>query len=43
VLGFIFFDHWPDTLTLIGAGVIVLSGLFTMWRETRFRAQTKPL
>jgi len=43
VLGLIFFDHWPDTLTLIGAGVIVMSGLFTMWRETQIRARTKPL
>lgn len=43
VLGWIFFDHWPDKLTLIGAGVIVLSGLFTMWRETQVKARTKPL
>ena len=43
VLGFIFFDHWPDTPTLIGAGVIVMSGLFTMWRETQIKARTKPL
>ena len=43
VLGWIFFDHWPDTLTLIGAGVIVISGLFTMWRETKTKSRTKPL
>ena len=43
VLGWIFFDHWPDRLTLIGAGVIVMSGLFTMWRETKTRSRTKPL
>ena len=43
VLGLIFFDHWPDTLTLIGAGVIVMSGLFTMWRETKTKSRTKPL
>lgn len=43
VLGWIFFDHWPDTLTLIGAGVIVMSGLFTMWRETKTKSRTKPL
>ena len=43
VLGWIFFDHWPDMLTLIGAGVIVISGLFTMWRETKTKSRTKPL
>ena len=43
VLGWIFFDHWPDRLTLIGAGVIVMSGLFTMWRETKTKSRTKPL
>ena len=43
ILGLIFFDHWPDLLTLMGAAVIVLSGLFTMWREAQFKARPKQL
>ncbi len=37
LLGFFLFDELPDLLTLVGAGVIVLSGLYTMFRE-RLRA-----
>ncbi|AML50604.1 DMT family transporter [Falsihalocynthiibacter arcticus] len=33
VLGFVVFDDWPDTFTLIGAGIVVLSGLVTLFRE----------
>ena len=33
VLGWLFFDHWPAPLTLIGAGIIVATGLFTLYRE----------
>jgi len=29
------FGERPDTLTYIGAAIIVAAGLFTLWRETR--------
>ncbi|MHA6263207.1 DMT family transporter [Arenibacterium sp. CAU 1754] len=32
-LGWLVFDHWPDGLTLIGAGIVVGSGLFALYRE----------
>lgn len=33
VLGWLFFGDWPDRLTLIGAGIVVAMGLFTLFRE----------
>lgn len=33
VLGWFVFGDWPDGLTLIGASIIVATGLFTLWRE----------
>lgn len=35
LLGWFFFGDWPDTMTLMGAGVIVATGLFTLYRESR--------
>jgi drug/metabolite transporter (DMT)-like permease len=35
VLGWVVFGDWPDTLTLLGAAIVVCSGLFTIWRESR--------
>ncbi|MEP6065988.1 MAG: DMT family transporter [Paracoccaceae bacterium] len=32
-LGWLIFDDWPDGITLIGAGIIVATGLFTLYRE----------
>ena len=32
-LGFFIFDEWPDTLTLIGSGIVVATGAFTLYRE----------
>lgn len=37
VLGLVLFGDWPDLLTLIGAAIVVATGLFTLWRETRLR------
>ena len=39
VLGWLFFGTLPDGLTLIGAGLVVASGIFTLWRERRVKAQ----
>jgi drug/metabolite transporter (DMT)-like permease len=33
--GFLLFDVWPDGWTVVGAAVIVSSGLYTAWRERR--------
>lgn len=33
VLGYIVFDEWPNALTFIGAGIVVATGLFTLYRE----------
>jgi S-adenosylmethionine uptake transporter len=27
------FGEWPDALTLLGALIVVATGLFTLWRE----------
>lgn len=36
-LGLALFGNWPDRLTLAGSVVVVASGLYTLWRETRRR------
>lgn len=38
ILGYIFFDEWPNLLTLLGAGVVVAMGLFTLYRERAARS-----
>ncbi len=35
IIGAIFFAERPDALTLLGAAIIVGSGLYTLWRESR--------
>ncbi len=37
LLGWLVFGDWPDMLTLLGAGIIVATGIFTLWRERRIR------
>lgn len=39
ILGWLIFGDWPDGVTLLGAGIVVASGLFTLWRE---RSQDDP-
>jgi drug/metabolite transporter (DMT)-like permease len=34
VLGVLFFDTFPDELTLLGATIVVATGLFTLYRES---------
>lgn len=33
IMGLVVFKQWPDLLTLIGAAIVVVTGLFTLWRE----------
>lgn len=33
ILGWLIFAEWPDSLTLIGAAIVVGTGLFTLYRE----------
>lgn len=40
VIGVVVFGESPDTLTLLGAGIIVASGIYTVVRERRLRALT---
>lgn len=35
VLGYVIFGDWPDPVTLLGAGIIVATGMFTLYRENR--------
>jgi len=35
VLGWLVFDEWPEPITLIGAAIVVGSGLFTLYREAQ--------
>lgn len=37
LLGMAVFDEWPNALTVIGASIVVATGLFTLWRERRLR------
>ena len=37
VLGWLVFGEWPDTLTLIGAAIVVATGVFTLVRERSVR------
>lgn len=39
VIGIAIFDESPDALTLIGAAIIVASGIYTVWRDRRVARQ----
>jgi drug/metabolite transporter (DMT)-like permease len=39
VLGWVVFGTIPDALTMFGAGLVVASGLFTLWRERKVKAR----
>ena len=38
LLGWLFWSEIPDTLTFAGAGIIIASGVFIIWREHRLEA-----
>lgn len=42
VLGVVFFEEIPDTVTMIGAVIVVVTGLFTLWRDHQTRVAIKP-
>ncbi len=41
ILGYVVFDEWPMALDLLGAVIVVGSGLFTLYRETRAARRTR--
>ena len=43
VLGWFFFGDWPQPLTLLGAGIVVGTGLFTLYREGRWATRPPPV
>jgi drug/metabolite transporter (DMT)-like permease len=44
VYGFIFFDETPDTPTIVGAGIVILSGLYIVLRESMTGiSRTRPM
>jgi S-adenosylmethionine uptake transporter len=43
VLGVMIFDEWPNTLALVGAIVVVATGLFTLYRETKLKKPAQPV
>jgi S-adenosylmethionine uptake transporter len=44
LLGWLVFGDWPDGLTLLGAAIVVGTGLFTVIRERRqAQAAQKPV
>lgn len=42
-VGIIFFQERPDALTLLGAVIIVASGLYSIWREAQLRRRAASL
>lgn len=42
LLGFLVFGNFPDRLTLLGAALVVASGIFTLWRERRMSKRPIP-
>ena len=41
LFGLLFFDQFPDRLTLVGAAIIVASGLYIVHREHRLRLKSR--
>ena len=37
IIGYIAFAEMPDAATLIGAAIVIASGIYTVWREARLR------
>lgn len=41
IIGVVVFGEWPNALTLLGASVVVATGLFTLYRETQLRIRQR--
>lgn len=41
IFGYLFFDEKVDAPTLVGAGIIIASGIYIVWRETRLGSESK--
>ena len=37
----VFFNEWPDQMVALGAGIIIASGLFVVWRESRLNVSQR--
>jgi S-adenosylmethionine uptake transporter len=43
LLGWLVFGEWPAPIVLLGAGIIVASGVFTLYREARLGRKRQPV
>ena len=41
ILGFVVFGEWPEPLTLIGAAIIVATGVFSLLREAQLKRRAR--
>jgi drug/metabolite transporter (DMT)-like permease len=42
LLGYFVFAEMPETLVLAGAGVVIVAGMFIVWREHRLHVERPP-
>ncbi|MEM8802573.1 MAG: DMT family transporter [Pseudomonadota bacterium] len=42
ILGWLVFGDWPDAVTMLGAFIVLISGLFTLYRERHVKARKTP-
>ncbi len=42
-LGWLMFGDWPAPIVLLGAGIVVASGIFTLYREARLGRRKRPV
>ncbi len=44
IYGFLFFDELPDRVTLLGSAIIIASGIYVVFRESRKKvSKTTPV
>lgn len=43
VLGWLVFGDWPLPIVLLGAGIVIASGVFTLYREARLGRRKQPV